>query len=129
MANLPSSNRNLFQIATITPGVVDYGAGVAPATSGSVGFGDWSSTGGPTNTNEFMLDGATAIIGNMNAASIIPTQEATQEFKVQTNGMPAEFGRTGGAVINAVYKSGTNSPHGSLYDFAKNRALATNKEG
>ena len=56
--------------------------GGTPATSGSVGFGDWSATGGPTNTNEFMLDGATAIIGNMNAASIIPTQDAIQEFKV-----------------------------------------------
>ena len=40
--------------------------------------------------------------------------------------MPAEFGRTGGAVVNAVYKSGTNSLHGTLYDFAKNRALNAN---
>ena len=126
LASLPSSNRNLFQILTVTPGVVDYGASVAPATSGSVGFGDWSATGGPTNTNEFMLDGATAIIGNMNAASIIPTLDAIQELKVQTNGMPAEFGRTGGGVVNAVYKSGTNTPHGTLYDFAKNSVLNAN---
>lgn len=126
LANLPSSNRNLMQIATALPGVVALSATAAPATSGSVGFGNWVASGSVSNTNEFMLDGATAIMANMNGLSIIPTLDALQEFKIQTNGLPAEFGRTGGAVLNAVYKSGTNAPHGELYDYAKNRVLNAN---
>ena len=114
LANLPSSNRNLMQIATALPGVVVVAATAAPADSGSVGFGNWSATGGVSNTNEFMLDGATAIMANMSGLSIIPTLDALQEFKIQTNGLSAEFGRTGGAVLNAVYKSGSNAPHGEL---------------
>ena len=58
--DLPSLNRNLFQIAELTPGMLDIGAGASPADSGSVGFGEWSSNGGLLNTNEYMVDGATA---------------------------------------------------------------------
>lgn len=126
VVDLPLSNRNLFQLNNLVAGVQDFGAGVAPATSGSVAFGRWSANGGMTNTNEFMLDGATAILANMNAASIVPTIDAIEEFKIHTNAMSAEFGRTGGAVINATYKSGTNSLHGTVYDFWKNRVLNAN---
>ena len=126
IVDLPSSNRNILQLATLTGGGYDFGAGVVPATSGSVAFGRWSSNGGMTNTNEFMLDGATAILANMNAASIIPTIDAIEEFKIHANAMSAEFGRTGGAVINATFKSGTNRPHGTAYDFWKNRVVDAN---
>jgi hypothetical protein len=126
VVDLPSSNRNLFQIATLTAGVNDFGASAAPATSGSVGFGRWSSNGGQVNTNEFMVDGATALTANMGAASMIPTIDAIEEFKIETNALAAEFGRTGGAVLNAIYKSGTNQLHGTVYDFWKNRALNAN---
>ncbi|MCA2965699.1 MAG: carboxypeptidase regulatory-like domain-containing protein [Acidobacteriota bacterium] len=126
VVDLPSSNRNLFQIATLTAGVNDFGASAAPATSGSVGFGRWSSNGGQVNTNEFMVDGATALTANMGAASVIPTIDAIEEFKIETNALAAEFGRTGGAVLNAIYKSGTNNLHGTVYDFWKNRALNAN---
>ncbi len=126
VVDLPLSNRNLFQLVNLVAGVYDFGATAAPATSGSVAFGRWSSNGGMTNSNEFMLDGATAILANMNAASIIPTIDAIEEFKIHTNAMSAEFGRTGGAVVNVVFKSGTNTPHGSVYDFWKNRVLNAN---
>lgn len=126
VVDLPLSNRNLLQLNNLVAGVYDFGAGVAPATTGSVALGRWSANGGQTNTNEFMLDGATAILANMNAASIIPTIDAIEEFKIHTNAMSAEFGRTGGAVINATYKSGTNNLHGTVYDFWKNRVLNAN---
>jgi hypothetical protein len=123
---MPLSNRNLLQLVSLVSGVYDRGATAAPATTGSVAFGRWTSNGGMTNTNEFMLDGATAILANMNAASIIPTIDAIEEFKIHTNAMSAEFGRTGGAVINATYRSGTNTPHGTVYEFWKNRVLNAN---
>lgn len=126
IVDLPLSNRNVLQLVGLVAGVVDHGSGVAPARSGSVAFGRWSSNGGMTNSNEFMLDGATAILANMNAASIVPTIDAIEEFKIHTNAMSAEFGRTGGAVINATYKSGTNAVHGTVYDFWKNRVLNAN---
>lgn len=126
VVDMPLSNRNLLQLVSLVAGVYDRGATAAPATSGSVAFGRWTSNGGMTNTNEFMLDGATAILANMNAASILPTIDAIEEFKIHTNAMNAEFGRTGGAVINATYKSGTNAFHGTMYDFWKNRVLNAN---
>lgn len=126
VVDLPLSNRNLLQLTNLVAGVYDIGADAAPATTGSVAFGRWSANGGQTNTNEFMLDGATAILANMNAASIIPTIDSIEEFKIQTNAMSAEYGRTGGAVINATYKSGTNQFHGTVYDFWKNSVLNAN---
>src|SRR5579872_1809319 len=126
VVNLPLSNRNLLQLTGLVAGVLDRGADAAPATTGSVAFGRWSANGGMTNTNSFMLDGANAQLANMNAASIIPTIDSIEEFKIQTNAMSAEYGRTGGAVINATYKSGTNAVHGTLYEFWKNRALNAN---
>jgi hypothetical protein len=72
IVDLPLSNRNLLQLQTLVAGVNDFGSTVAPATSGSVAFGRWTANGGMTNTNEFMLDGATAILGNLNAASSSP---------------------------------------------------------
>jgi Carboxypeptidase regulatory-like domain len=123
---LPTSSRNFFQIAEITPGLLDIAAGAVPADSGSVGFGEWASNGGLPNTNEFMVDGATAVTSNLGASSIIPTIDAIAEMKVLTNAPPAEFGRSGGAVMNIVYKSGTNDLHGTVYEFWKNRVLNAN---
>jgi hypothetical protein len=124
--DLPSLNRNLFQIAELTPGMLDIGAGASPADSGSVGFGEWSSNGGLLNTNEYMVDGATAVTANMNSATLIPTIDAIAEMKITTNSLSAEFGRSGGAVVNVIYKSGSNLVHGSAYEFWKNRVLNAN---
>ena len=120
VAELPSSNRNFLQVAELSAGMTNFQAGAAPADSGSAGFGYWSSNGGMPGTNEVMMDGATAVTANMGAASIIPTIDAIQEFKLSTNALAAEFGRSGGAVLNVIYKSGTNSLHGTVYDFARN---------
>ncbi|MBA3269677.1 MAG: hypothetical protein H0T71_04130, partial [Acidobacteria bacterium] len=49
--------------------------------------------------------------------------DAVEEFKVQTNNFSAEFGRAGGAVINATFRSGTNQFHGTGWEFNRNTAL------
>src|SRR5581483_8587880 len=52
-----------------------------------------------------------------------PPPDAIAEFKVQTNSMSAEFGRSGGAVLNVTIKSGTNDLHGTVYEFLRNSAF------
>jgi hypothetical protein len=126
IADMPLSNRNVLQLDTFVPGLHDFGATSAPATQGSVTFGRFEANGGPTNSNEFMLDGATAVVANLNAVSVVPTIDALQESNILTANIPAEFGRTGGIVFNATYKTGTNSLHGTIYEFINNSFLAAN---
>lgn len=126
IGQMPLSNRNILQLDTFVPGLLDFGATSAPATSGSVGFGRFEANGGPTNSNEFMLDGASDVVANLNSTNIIPTIDAVQESKILTSNIPAEFGRTGGIVFNATYKSGTNSLHGTLYEFNRNAVFNAN---
>jgi hypothetical protein len=70
-----------------------------------------------------MLDGVDNN-SNDNAGNILKTSvDAIEEFKVQTSNYSAEFGRSGGAVINATIKSGTNQFHGTAFEFLRNSAL------
>ncbi|MBI3940741.1 MAG: TonB-dependent receptor [Acidobacteria bacterium] len=77
--------------------------------------------------NQFLVDGGEINDGRDNTpASIVGSLmgvDAVREFKVLTNNYSAEYGRTGGAVITVVTKSGTNEFHGSLYEFHRNSAL------
>ena len=87
--------------------------------------------GGSRNAvNEEQLDGISNIlpennVGNTTAA-YTPIVDSVQEFSVQTNALSAEYGRFGGGVINLVTKSGTNAPHGSVFDFERNGVLNAN---
>ena len=56
-------------------------------------------------------------------ASVDITLDAVKEFQVIATGAPAEFGRTAGGVVNVITKSGTNTPHGSLFHFQRLEAL------
>ena len=74
-----------------------------------------------------VLDGADASIyigGHFVESS--PSLEAIEEFKVQTSGMSAEYGRTGGGILNFVMKSGTNRLHGSAVGFIHNEWMDAN---
>ena len=78
--------------------------------------------------NNFQLDGIdnnayqSANQGYSNEA-IIPSPDAIQEFKVETDNYSAEYGRAGGAIINATIRSGTNQFHGVAYDYLRNTVL------
>ncbi len=126
IVNMPLSNRNILQLDTFVPGVHDFGATSAPATQGSVTFGRFEANGGPTNSNEFMLDGASDVVANLNSTNIIPTIDALQESNILTSNIPAEFGRTGAIIFNATYKTGTNALHGTVYEFNRNAFLNAN---
>lgn len=124
IVELPLNGRDYNQLALLSPGVLTP----TPRLS-SIGFkGVFNVNGNRAFQNSFLLDGvdnnsyATSYRGN-NAQVLQPSVEALQEFKIQTNAYSAEFGRSAGAVINAVIKSGTNELHGSAYEFHRNRSL------
>src|SRR5690606_24223656 len=58
-----------------------------------------------------------------NVAAVVPNPDALEEFSVLTNNFSAEYGRSSGAVVNAVTKAGTNQFRGSLWEFLRNDAL------
>ena len=73
--------------------------------------------------NNFILDGIDNN-SNDNGGNVLKTNvDAIAEFKVQTSNYSAEFGRSGGAVINATIKSGTNQFHGTVFEFLRNDVL------
>ncbi|HSS97631.1 MAG TPA: carboxypeptidase-like regulatory domain-containing protein, partial [Terriglobales bacterium] len=125
ITELPLNGRDYIQLATLSTGVVRTSSG----TNGNVGG---SSTGGQNSfvangtrgtLNNFLLDGIDNN-SNDNGGVVLRTNvDAIQEFKLQTNSYSAEFGRSGGAVVNAITKSGTNRYHGNLFEFFRNSAL------
>lgn len=117
--DLPLNGRNPFALAGLAPGVNPTGGGSTPHISGS-----------QTSTSEVQIDGITnvtaGVIGGLNRLVYTPQVDAVEEFSVQVNSLPAEYGRFAGGVINAVTKSGTNSLHGTAYDFLRNSKLDAN---
>src|ERR1051326_4227622 len=124
MVELPLNGRDYNQLALLSPGVL------APTPRlQSVGFrGVFNVNGNRAFQNAFQLDGVdntsySNSYRGLNVQVIQPSVEALEEFKIQTNAYSAEFGRSAGALVNAVIRSGTNSLHGSVYEFLRNSQL------
>ena len=118
---LPLNGRNSLQLVALTPGINTTSAfRTASISNGSIPAVAFSANGGRNVSNEVILDGSSQIVMGYNQPAYVPTPDALQEFKVQTNNLSAEYGRTGGAVINLVHRSGTSEFHGVLYDFLRN---------
>jgi hypothetical protein len=79
-----------------------------------------SVAGGQINGNNYLLDGADHNDSHSNVNLPFPFPDALQEFSVQTSGVSARYGLHPGSVVNVVTKSGTNSFHGSLFEFVRN---------
>lgn len=134
VAEMPLNGRNIMNLVSLVPGVVPQGstqgspmANQNGGTFTSVwGFGNYQIGGGIANQNASFIDGAPINMPPNNATALIPTQDAIQEFNVATNNVSAEFGGFAGGVVNMTTKSGTNSFHGSLYEYLRNRSLNAN---
>ena len=127
ITELPLVGRNTLSLIGLTSGAQPMGAfGGIPARTNAYNQGFFSTSGSQVVTNESLIDGAPANAALYNAPAYVPVVDAVQEFKVQTNTFSAEFGRTGGGIVNIVTKSGTNSLHGSLYEFFRNQHLDAN---
>ena len=123
---LPLNGRDATQLILLLPGV--YGttdtSGLRQGGSGrSIVQPGISSNGGRGNMVNYALDGAFHNDTYTNVSLAMPDPDALQEFSVQTNNFSAEYGRSAGAVVNAVTRSGTNSLHGSLFEFHRNNAV------
>jgi hypothetical protein len=114
LEDLPNLGRNPFILARLSEAVVWTGNPKFDRMEDQSGSSQLSIAGGPTQTNNYTLDGI-AISDSTNRAVIIPTQEAVQEVKVQANTYDAEMGRTGGGTFNTTLRSGSNRMHGSLF--------------
>ena len=125
--DLPLNGRDYNQLALLSPGVLPGTPRLA-----SVNFkGVLNVNGNRTFNNVFLLDGVDNIwysnsFRGENVQLVQPSIEALQEFKIQTNAYSAEYGRSSGAVVNATIKSGTNSMHGSLFEFLRDDSLDSN---
>jgi outer membrane receptor protein involved in Fe transport len=126
---LPLNGRNFTQLLTLTPGaspvsVAQNSGGGGSFAGNAIGTFAFPALNGQRNrSNMFLLDGINnlgSFIGNYNFEPIVDT---VQEFKVQSHNDEAEFGQAVGGIVNVVTKSGTNSFHGSLWEFLRNEKL------
>ncbi len=127
----PLAGRDLQQLVFLFPGVSNVAGppgsnfgfnsqyGTFPDPSNAQGS-DVSVNGGQGGANAWYLDGNLDLSGLVENIAVNPSPDAVTEFQAVTEGISAQYGRTGGGVFNIVLKSGTNSPHGNLYEFVRN---------
>ena len=120
--SLPISGRLFTDFALLTPGVA------TSRTSLGTTFTDFETTqisfGGMRSfSNEIMVDGADFISMHTGVQRVTPPQESVQEFRVVNNSFGTEYGRAAGGIVNIVTKSGTNTIHGSVYEYFQNSGM------
>ena len=107
LIDLPNLGRNPFMMSKLAQNVTPVGDPHYNRMEDQSGSSQISIAGGPVRGNNYLLDGI-PITDAANRAIIIPTLEAVQEVKVQSNTYDAEMARTGGGMFNTFLKSGTN---------------------
>jgi Carboxypeptidase regulatory-like domain/TonB dependent receptor-like, beta-barrel/TonB-dependent Receptor Plug Domain len=128
IVELPLNGRNYSDLALLSTNVHRSPLSVSFAVTGTPREGSFNVNGMRSTYNNFLLDGldnnaySTSNQGYSNQVAQ-PSPDALAEFKVITGNYSAEYGRVGGAVVNAVMRSGTNQFHGTAYDFLRNTDL------
>lgn len=116
IVQLPLNGRNPYALLTLAPGVTPSGnSGTGPIISG-----------GRSNTSGVLFDGQETRNTSTNDIAYTPPLETVAEFKVITNNFSAEYGRSGGGILTAAGRSGTNMLRGSVYEFFRNNVLNAN---
>jgi hypothetical protein len=117
--------RSFSTLSFLVPGAVGPGTSAGGAGGQIIA----KINGGQTLGSEYLVDGITtnrAENGSGGFDGISPSIEAIQEFRISISALPADIGRTTGGVANFNSRNGTNSYHGTIYDFYKNAALDGN---
>jgi hypothetical protein len=124
---LPLNGRDVFQLATLQNGVISASSTTDAQANLGPGTTRLAINGGRLDFNAFLLDGTeTADAFGYSPGGFgggFLGVEALREFQVLTSSYSAEFGHGGGAIINAVTKSGTNQLHGTAFEFLRNSSL------
>src|SRR4051795_1172807 len=124
---MPLNGRNVFGLVALVPGVVPGGqSGTTPTGANPFAWGNYQIGGGQSNQSAAFIDGAPVNAVYSNLTALVPTQDAIQEFRVQTNNLGPEFGHLAGGAVNLITRSGTDQFHGSAYEFFRNRELNAN---
>lgn len=121
LVNLPEQatsgrGRSPFLLAKLLPGVTTNG-------NSYTNINGFSFAGGRRVTNEILVDGLPTTNPSDETYTLTPSPDSIQEFKVLTTPFSAEYGHTGGGVMIATSRSGSNRLHGSVYDLFRNRLL------
>lgn len=124
VADLPVNGRNFLDFVLLTPGVTRDVRGGDLSFAGQRGTLNSLTVDGVDDNNTFF--GQTTGRAGSGRAPYQFSQDAVQEFQVNSSGYSAELGHAGGAVINVVTKSGTNNFHGTGFEFYRDRGLAAN---
>jgi hypothetical protein len=130
----PLNGRNVINLVELVPGVVPQGASggnplgnqLGGSFTSANGWGNYQIGGGMANQSAMYIDGAPINVSFVNSVSLVPTQDAIQEFRVATSNVSPEFGRFAGGVVNMATKSGTSVFHGSGYEYLRNTVLNAN---
>ena len=120
IVNMPLNGRNVLSLALLQPGVTDDNPDDGSATQG------FNIAGGRTDSVTYLLDGGMNNDLITNSVVFNPNPDSIAEFRILTSNYTAEYGRNGAGVISVVTKSGTNSFHGSAFDFIRNTDFDAN---
>src|SRR5882724_11606299 len=130
LRELSLNNRNYEQLVTLVPGVAStasdqiYVGATNPLGTNSVNF---SINGGRVSANNWMVDGTDNVDRGSNLTLLsFPSVDAIAEFNVLRGQYNAEFGRSAAGQVNVITRSGTNTFHGSAYEFFRNNILNAN---
>jgi carboxypeptidase family protein len=109
---LPLNGRSFITLASLASGVALPPASQLPRING-----------GRPRTNEYLFDGISVLQPEPGQVAFFPVIDAIDEFRIETNSPPAEFGRFNGGVVNLTTKAGTNVFHGTGFEFLRHEAL------
>lgn len=121
---LPTIGRNPYVFVSLTAGIQYTGDPTYVNPWDSSGPSNFTANGYAQGTSQFLLDGVPNM--RMDVVSFSPSPDAVEEMRAQTNAFDAEYGHSGAAFINVTTRGGTNTLHGSLYDYLRNEALNAN---
>jgi len=129
--DMPLPGRDIQTLVQFIPGVVQSSGPSGAVFGFNSQFGGFpdplhfvgssiSVNGSQAGANGWYLEGSLNATVGAESVVVNPSPDAVSEFHLVSNGLAAEYGRTSGAVVNVVLKSGTNQPHGSLYWYSRN---------
>jgi hypothetical protein len=123
IVDLPLNGRNFTQLGLLQAGVVPLTNGLAAAGGSIKASQAFAVNGQRPESNNYLLDGARNVNRMDGGFGIRTPIDAIQEFRILTHTAPPEYGSNSGATVSVITRSGSNSPHGSLYYFGRNDAV------